>query len=389
MSDSKDKLAHVLEQIEDSIATVEKGHEKWFFYTIDSKGNPNGGIEYIYQLAYQMHEQGKHVVMLYDEKLTEKKDEMGELILDEGGKVVKVDPFVGVGGWMGEKYASLEHKNVFTDKVDIAPSDFLLIPEIFVNIMRDTMHTPCKRIAVVTNYDYAVRSVPMGEQWGNYGIKDCIVESDFTAQQIKDLFPYVNVMVVNPYVEEGLFGLNEEKKELVVNILAENSEDIIKVVNPFYWKFPMFRWVVFRELKSLKYEDYADKLNEGEITLYLNDDTTFGIGAVQAMKAKNVVVGKLPNIMLDFVYNNEEKDYNKCGFWFDDIKSAPNVLANVIRMYITDSVPQEIYDAQAQVADTYNIHRTSSQIHSVIETMVGIKKEELNKSLEVYKNKSK
>ena len=196
-------------------------------------------------------------------------------------------------------------------------------------------------------------------------------------------------MVVNPYVEEGLFGLNEEKKELVVNILAENSEDIIKVVNPFYWKFPMFRWVVFRELKSLKYEEYADKLNEGEITLYLNDDTTFGIGAVQAMKAKNVIVGKLPNIMLDFVYNNEEKDYNKCGFWFDDIKSAPNVLANVIRMYITDSVPQEIYDAQSQVADTYNIHRTSSQIHSVIETMVGIKKEELNKSLEVYKNKSK
>ena len=59
---------------------------------MDTKGNPSGSLEYIYKLALILNDNGYNVTMLYQKEAD--------------------DEFVGVGDWLGEKYANLKHSDI-------------------------------------------------------------------------------------------------------------------------------------------------------------------------------------------------------------------------------------------------------------------------------------
>ena len=67
-----------------------------FFFVIDTKGNPSGSLEYIYNLALIAKEDGYDVAMLHQE-----------------------EEFVGVGDWLDEKYTKIEHLNITKDNVQV------------------------------------------------------------------------------------------------------------------------------------------------------------------------------------------------------------------------------------------------------------------------------
>lgn len=380
---SKEKqYEKVIGKINAEIEKLESNNSTAYFFVLDSKGNPNGGIEYVYRMAKALQDRGQKVCMMYQEKLVKQTDEEGSPVLDAEGKNVMVDPFVGVRTWMGSDYSDLPHVNSATEDIKLTPSDILFIPEIFASVMRDTRSFPCKRIAIVTNYDYLVESLPIGEQWANYGITDAVVPSASVAEQVKEIFPYVNTTVITPTVDE-MYGENKPKlKNLVINIVAKNRDDIHKVVNPFYWRFPMFKWVIFKELKGMNFSQFASTLKEGSILLYIDDDTASGIVALEAMKAGSIVVGKLPKILPDWLFDKEKQEFKNNGLWFDDLKSAPTVLANAVRMSITDTVPAEMIESQNAVVAAYTEDKTGEAALELVTTIKNERLEELKRSLE-------
>ena len=102
----KDKVA--IERIESELSKIDKKENKIFFFVLDTKGNPSGSLEYIYKLAKILHDNEYNVTMLY--QLADKED------------------FVGVGEWLGENYASLNHEDIASNEVNVSPSDVLFIP---------------------------------------------------------------------------------------------------------------------------------------------------------------------------------------------------------------------------------------------------------------------
>ena len=217
-----DKNKIVIENINKEIAKIDKKENRVFFFVIDTKGVPSGSLEYIYNLALIAKEDGYDVSMLHTE-----------------------EEFVGVGAWLGEEYTNLPHYNVNKGEVGTSPSDVLFIPEIYSQVMNQTKNLPCKRVAILQNYDYVVEQMPYAAQWGDFGIMEGITNSNYQAAELTEAFPYVKLTKVNPYISK-IFGSTITPKKMVINVISKDQSDIKRIVKPFYWKYPYFKWVSFK-----------------------------------------------------------------------------------------------------------------------------------------------
>lgn len=350
-----------ISRIEDELVKIDKGKNKVYFFVIDTKGVPSGSLEYIYSLAMFASEEGYNVEMLYAE-----------------------DDFEGVGSWLGEKYASLPHQNINSGETETSASDVLFIPEIFARVMNQTKDLPCKKVAILQNYDYMVDQMPYSAQWGDFKVFDAIVNTDRQASLIKSVFPYVRTHKVTPFVSD-IFGTTQEPKKMTINIVAQDQADVNRVVKPFYWKYPLFRWVSFKDLRGLPKERFASELREGAITIWLDPDCSFGYAPLEAMKSGGIVMAKMPNNSLEWA--EEDGKMKNCCVWFTDFEMLHKQIASVVRSWITDTVPSVIYDVAKETVAPYQMERTKKEFMDLLTSLVASRKGEMEALLEELKNK--
>lgn len=347
-----------LERVKAEISKIDKKESNVFFFVLDTKGVASGSLEYIYKLAEIAKNDGYNIGMLY--------------------QLEKDDEFVGVKEWLGEKYANLPHYNVSKDEVEITPSDVVFIPEIFSTVMNQTKKLPCKRIAILQNYDYMLEQMPFAAQWGDFGIMDCITNTEYNSELIKDIFPYIRTTVVTPYIDK-IFGTTIEPKKMVINIVARDQSDINKIIKPFYWKYPTFKWVSFRDLRGFSKEGFANALRDAAATIWVDTDTSFGYSALEAMKSGSIVIAKIPNAPLEWM-NSDDKDstaLRNCCVWFDDFNGIHRQIASVVRSWITDNVPEEISEEAKKAVSTYSEERTRKEFIDYLTKVFEARKLEL------------
>lgn len=336
---------------------------KVFFYTIDSKGAANNYLVYIYETAYQLKEMGYDVHMLHQE-----------------------DDFYGVETWMGEKYSSLPHHNVMKDKVDISMSDVLFIPEFYSNVMSQTKNLPCKRVVILQNMSYMTYVIPHGATWAMYGIKDCICKTDRLSKNLSELFPYVNSRVIKPFVDEDLFSVPTKPKKLMVNVVAKNESDVNNIVKQFFWKYPMYKFVAFRDLRNIARNDFAECLKEAAITVWVDRDTEFGCSALEAMKCRSIVIGKVTDNENEWMFGDGKFVDN--GVWYFNDDDVHTLIAGAIESFIKDGMNPLIYDEMAKFDDKYTKAKFIEDIKRVyIDDIFKAHEEEVSENLKRLEEK--
>lgn len=352
------KKIKALEKVRAEIEKIDKKENNVYFFVLDTKGIASGSLEYIYKLAMIAKNDGYNVSMLY--------------------QIEKGDEFVGVKDWLGEEYANLPHHNVASDEIEITPSDIIFIPEIFANVMNQTKKLPCKRVAILQNYDYLLEQMPFAAQWGDFGILDCVCNTEYNSELIKDIFPYVRTTVVEPYIDK-VFGQTIEPKKLIVNIVARDQSDINRVIKPFYWKYPTFKWVSFRDLRGFSKEGFAKALREAAITIWVDTDTSFGYSAIEAMKSGSIVIAKVPEKPLKWMDPDDEQSLSlrNCCIWFDDFNSVQRQIATVVRSWITDNVPSEVEEEAKKVTDMFSEKKTTDAFNDYLDKIIKTRRIEL------------
>ena len=352
-----EKKLKALEKVREEIRKIDKKENNVFFFVLDTKGVASGSLEYIYKLASIAKNDGFKVGMLYQ--------------LEKG------DEFVGVKDWLGEEYASLPHYNVSKDDVEITPSDIVFIPEIFSNVMNQTKKLPCKRVAILQNYDYMLEQMPFAAQWGDFGIMDCLTNTKYNSNLIKDIFPYIRTYTVTPYIDK-VFSNSIEPKKMVINIVVKDQSDINKIIKPFYWKYPTFKWVSFRDLRGFSKEGFANALREAAATIWVDTDTSFGYSPIEAMKSGSIVIAKIPNTPLEWVDDeNDSNTLRNCCVWFDNYNEVHRQIASVVRSFITDNVPEAITEESKKVTEMYSEKRTKDEFTKYLEMLNNGRKAEL------------
>lgn len=360
-----EKNKKVIQRIEGEISRIDKKENKVFFFVIDTKGVPSGSLAYIYELAMILKGEGYDVTMLHTE-----------------------DEFVGVGDWLGADYATLPHENVNGSEIATTVSDVLFIPDIYANVMNQTKQLPCKRVAILQNYDFVVEQVPFGAQWGDFKIMDAITNSSYQARQLHGIFPYVATHKVTPFIDK-VFGNTKEPKKMIVNIVAKNQSDINKVVKPFYWNYPSFKWVSFRDIRGESREKVAQLMREAAITIWIDEDASFGYSALEAMKSGSIVMSKIPKTELEWEFDAESGEYRNCCVWFDDYNTLHKQLASVVRSWITDRVPEILEKETAKVTDEFNRDRTKVEFITAFNDILGKRVDEMQDIINDIKKQDK
>ena len=367
-----------IERIEEAITKLENNDFTFYFFIVDCNNVPNGNMQYIYQLAKTLNDKNYKVKMLYQLENEYTQSEIDELKREEK-PIDERRVFTGVGEWLGEEYMKLPHMNISKEEWKVSPSDFLFIPEVFSSLMKQTYQykAPCKRIVVLHNYDYITEFIPFNDEWGTYGIHDVIVNTEQQGKLIKSVFPYVKYETLSPYIPD-IFRKPIKPKKLIVNIISKKTEDVNKIMKQFYWKYPMYKFISFRDLRGYPKETFAEYLQESAITIWIDNETPFGYSAVEAIRTGNIVIGKVPEHMPEWM--GDEDGLLDNGVWTYDINTLPDILSKVLGSWLQDNVPSILYENMEKLD---NIYTHEDYVNNVDRIIGGYITERINELKEI------
>ena len=351
------KIQEELEMLRDKSFTV-------FFFVYDSKGTPSGSLANIYETALALKGFGYKVQMLHADK-----------------------DFVGVRSWLGDEAADLPH--MFIDKdtnLLTHPSDFLIIPEIYTSVMSATKSLNCKRIVLWQNSKYIYDTIPMGVDLTDMNILDVITTSDVLAARVKDQMPGVVTEVCRPLVSD-VFKPADGARELVINVLTKTPSEANEILKPFYSRYPQLNWVAFRNIKDLPREEFAKAINKSVATIWSDRDTEFGHIALEAMACGNVVIGRVPDVMPEWMRGENGEGIADNGLWFYDPLDAKDLIDLVVSNFISDGIPKEIYENMEKTVAYYRDENFKADVQRVYGGYVEKRIKELELAEKVYKSK--
>lgn len=380
-----DNTKEIVQRIENEIGKLKDKSFKVLFYVPDAKNNATGYVSYIYQMALTLQQLGYNVKMLYQLDNEYTAEELKKLDLDNQ-PIDENRVFVGITESLGEKYAALQHANIQNEELEVSPSDFLIIPEVYSSVMNQTKKLSCKRIVLTQNYNYLTDFIQVGVSWANFGITDTITSCLNQAELVNSVFPYVKTKVLTPYIPSYFYEGNEPKK-LVVNIITKSQKDANKIIKPFYWKYPIYKWVSFRDLRSYPREMFADYLREGAITIWVDSDTQFGYAPLEAIKSGNIVIGKIPELIPEWMLSEDKTQLLDNGIWFNDINSVHKIIADVVRTWMNDDIPTEITDAMKETAKKYSFDEYKTNLDSLMNSYIDERVKEFEEVITVAKSK--
>lgn len=366
--DNKENSLKAIERIEETLKNISDNNFTLYFFIIDAKNTPNGSIAYIYEIAKVLHDKNYNVKMIYQLENAYTEGELYKL-QKKDEPIDKSRVFEGVGEWLGKEYAELPHMNISTEQWKVSPSDFLFIPEVFSSLMFQTYKykAPCKRYVILQNFNYVTEFIPLGVEWKNYGIYDAIVNTDQQSELIKNVFPYIRTKVINPCINE-CFRKPLKPKKLIVNIITKNQSDVNRIIKPFYWKYPIYKFVSFRDLRNFSRETYSEMLKEGAITIWVDDETPFGYSALEAMRCGNIVIGKIPENQLEWM--NENGNLIDNGLWTYDINTIPDILAQLLATWMQDKVPSYLLDNMEETNKKYSYDNFVTNVEDTFKKVV-------------------
>jgi len=342
------------EQITNLSTAIEKIENKDFgiyFFTLDTKGNPTAGVANIYEHVKVLRDLGYNAQILHDKndyKLRE----------DENG--------MGIAEWLGEEYANLPHVSIEDQQLQVGPADFVVIPEAFASIMKQTSTFPCKRIVFLQSFEYVFEMLEIGENWGSFGINDVITTNNNLKLYIESIFRNLSTEIV-PVSIPDYFKENEKPKIPTVSISSRDKREILKIVKVFFQKYPHYQFVSFRDMSGLPRKEFASELSKSFLGVWVDELASFGTFPIESMKCNTPVIGKIPRMVPEWMGEldkNGNLNLKDNGVWTTNLNALPDIIATMVGLYLEDSLPENI----VKNMEEYKTQYTQTQLVSNIES---------------------
>jgi len=363
------KIEEQLGQVKTVLKNLEDKNFTLYFFTLDTKGNPVAGIANIYEHVKILNDLGYKAAILH-----EKNDY--RLVGDENGN--------GLGDWLGEEYAKLPHVSIESQSLNVTPADFIIIPEIFANIMEQVKDFPCKKVVFSQSYDYLLELLPVGKRWNtDYGFNDVITTSEKQAQYLTNLFPSLRTHVV-PVSIPSYFKNSDKPKLPIVAIHTRNQGDAAKIAKAFYLQFPVYKWLTFKELRGLSRENFANELGKSCLAVWVDDTAGFGTFPLEAIESNTPVIGKIPNLIPEWM-ETKDADGNTSiknnGVWTNTTVNIPELIATYMKVWLEDSVPTDLIEGINQSKGQYTEEKQKETLTSVYSNLFEERKNEMKQMI--------
>jgi len=354
------------EQINQLLSKIDNKDFSFYFFTLDTLGNPVASVANIYEHVKVLNELGYRAYIMHEKNNYKVRG-------DENG--------MGINDWLGEEYASLPHISIEGQQLSVTPTDYIIIPEIFANVMDQVKQFPCKKIVFSQSYDYLLELLPIGKKWHyDYGFTDVITTSERQANYIKSLFQGINTHIV-PVGISDYFKPSEKPKTPIVTIVTRNHGDAKKIANSFYLQFPVYKFITFKELRGIPKKQFAEELGKSCLAVWIDDQSGFGTFPLEAMQSGTPVIGKIPNMVPEWMESTNEDGnitLKNNGVWTNTTLNIPELIGTYMKVWFEDSVPQDLLDGMNETNGTYSTDKQRVAIEKVYGTLVSNRRNEFS-----------
>lgn len=337
--------------IKESISKLGQKEFRIFFFVMDTKGNAIASIANIYEHVRILRDLG------YDAQILHEKND-----------------YTTMGSALGEAYAELPHVSIESQQLKVNTQDFIIIPEIFANVIEQTAKLPSKKIVLLQSYDYIFEMLMPGKNWFEYGITDVITTSEKQKNYIETLMSNMVKAEVIPVSIPEYFKPSDTPKKPIIAISTRDQRDLVKVYKAFYLKYPHLKWVSFRDMKGLSRENFAKSLAESCLAIWMDRNSAFGTFPIEAMKCEVPVLGLVPDMIPEWMGD-------KNGLWTQDPLAIVDLAANYFQAWLEDNEPQELYEEMSKVKEQYTLEQQKSKIGEVYGRIIQNRIEELTSRL--------
>lgn len=360
---SKEEIANeLMKKLDDKDFSI-------YFYTRDTKGNPVASVANTYEMVKNLNELGYNAKVLHDKS-----------------DYVASHPAT----WLGEEYKDLPHTCIESGDLQIKAEDFVIIPEVFANVMEELrkQNAPSKNIVLCQSIEDIFELLKFKTYWSTYGFNDVITTSDKAGMRINDLFPSAKISVVPPVISDK-FKSETKLKQPIVSILSRDQGDIKKIISSFLLKHPIFSWVSFRDLRGLSQENLAEIVDKSCLTVWVDDVATFGTFPLESIECNTPVIAKLPIETPPWAVGETTEDGSETikdsVLWVNKVSEIPDMMAKYLHSWLEDNVPSDLLEKMGAEKGKY----TSSKQKDVLETVFGQLIQDRKKEIEIMLENTK
>jgi hypothetical protein len=355
MNNNKENYAKLSHSLDNLI----KKKNVFYFLVYDTKNNPRASVKHIYDIAMTLKEDGNNVKILAEDKT-----------------------FSGVSGWLGDRYDSLEVVTIKDDRVEIKIEDVIVVPEYYSNVLESLSNIRCVKVMLVQQKEFIFETLPIGSRWSDFGFDRVITTTQNCKNYINEIFNECLVHIIPPIIGDE-FKQSQKSLKPIIGIFVKDRSISKKIISEFYIRYPQLRWLTFRDMVNMSYDDFADELRECMVSVWVDDDSTFGTFPLESMKSGVPVIGKIPKNEPDWLTEN--------GMWTYDESKIVELLGTYVSAWLdgvelNDEVIQKMkdtllpYTSEVTKSNIINIFESfrNKRIEAIENAISKIKEEELN-----------
>ena len=343
-----------IEKLKSALGRLEKSESIVYFLTYDTKNNARASIKYIYDMAKTLNENGIESKILVEDK-----------------------SYTGVKSWLGDEYDNLSVVSIKDDKVEIKVDDILVVPEYYSNALQQLSNVKCVKVMLVQQKDYIFENLPIGSRWSDFGFDRVITTTESSKKYIMEYFPESLVFIIPPFIGDNFKPLDLPLKPFIA-ISCRDRLIHKKIISEFYLKFPQLRWITFKDMIQMSYNEFSDGLRECMVSVWVDDESTFGTFPLESMKSGVPFVGKIPNTEPDWLTEN--------GMWTYDLSKIVNILGTFVLAWIDGiELEDEVKDKMKETLLPYEKSITDINILSIFNSLRNKRIETIQKTIENLK----
>jgi glycosyltransferase involved in cell wall biosynthesis len=146
----------------------------------------------------------------------------------------------------------------------------------------------------------------------------------------------------------------------------------------------MYKWVSFKELRGLPRTEFAEELGKSCLAIWLDESAGFGTFPLEAMECKTPVIGKIPNMIPEWMESVDEEGnaaIKNNGVWTNTTLNIPELIATYMKVWLEDAVPTDLLDAIDESTGKYTEENQQTIIKSVYENLIAERKAEFDNIL--------
>jgi hypothetical protein len=329
---------------------LEKNEHTVYFLVYDTKNNARAAIKYIYDSALFLKESGINTKVL-----------------------VESNNYTKINFWLGDRYKDIEVLSIKDNEVRVQIEDIVVIPEAYSNMLEQFKEIRCTKVMLVQK-EYMFETLPIGSRWSDFGITKVITTSKPIKDYISSIFPE-SLIYVNPPVIGDNFKPSEKLQKPFIAINCRDRAQHKKIISEFYIKNPHLRWFTFRDMIQMTYDEFSEKLSECIISVWIDDESTFGTFPLESMKCNVPVVGKVPFTEPEWMKEN--------GMWTYDNNKIVDILGTYITGWLEGiSLSTEVKTNMYETVLPYNIEIIKENTVKIFESLKNSRLETLTKTIE-------